>query len=604
MKPSLFGELRRRNVFRAGAFFIAASWALAQGIAQLGPAIGLPDWSTRWFLAAAVIGFPFWIAFAWFYEFTPEGLKRERDVEPGESITPHTGRKLDFAIIGVLAVAVVLLVTDRFVLHHGVNAESTGRISEQSIAVLPFVDMSQAKDQEYFSDGISEELLNLLAKISQLHVAARTSSFSFKGKDVPIPEIARTLLVAHVLEGSIRKAGDQVRITAQLIRAADGYHLWSQTYDRKMDDVFGIQDEIAAKVVEELKLTLLGGAPKTAAVDPKAYALNLKARQLARTGKSESIEQAIGAYQEALAIDPRYADAWSGIATVYIIQANKGLKPVEENYRLARAAVQKALELDAGNVPALLQLSRIAGDFDNDIAAAARHLSRALSLEPGNIAVIRAAADLNQNLGRLEQAAALDAYVVAHDPLSPTAHGSLAYDNARLGRIDEAMAGYRVALRLSPGRVGTAYNMGELLLRKGQASEALAEFAQEPEENWRLMGVAMAQHALGRARESDDALKELIDKFAADSSYNIAYVQAVRGDTDRAFEWLDKAIGYHDTGLVEMGTDPMFATLHDDPRWLPFLRKIGRAPEQLAKIEFNVTLPQTEVASASGGGKQ
>ena len=291
VKPSLFAELRRRNVFRAGAFYVAATWALAQGISQLGPAFGMPDWGTRWFVIACAIGFPFWIAFAWFFEFTPEGIKRERDVEPGESITPHTGRKLDFAIIGVLAIAVVLLVTDRFVLHHGVNAQADIAVSAQSIAVLPFVDMSQSKDQEYFSDGISEELLNLLAKIQTLHVAARTSSFSFKGKDVPIPEIANTLHVANVLEGSIRKAGDQIRITAQLIRAADGYHVWSETWDRKLDDIFKIQDEIAGKVVEELKVTLLGAAPTVRTTDPDAYALYLQARQVGRQGTTEAFQQ-------------------------------------------------------------------------------------------------------------------------------------------------------------------------------------------------------------------------------------------------------------------------------------------------------------------------
>jgi hypothetical protein len=177
-----------------GAFYIAATWALAQGISQLGPSIGLPDWATRWFLVAAVVGFPFWIAFAWFYEFTPEGLKRESEIDPEDLITHHTGRKLDFATIGVLAIAVVLLVTDRFVLHHGVNEEAAIGAPEDSIAVLPFVDMSSGKDQEYFSDGISEELLNLLAKIPQLQVTARTSSFSFKGKEVAIPEIARCTL--------------------------------------------------------------------------------------------------------------------------------------------------------------------------------------------------------------------------------------------------------------------------------------------------------------------------------------------------------------------------------------------------------------------------
>jgi len=529
-------------------------------------------------------------------------LKRESEIETHESITHHTGRKLDFAIIGVLAIAVVLLVTDRFVLHHGVNEEVPIPIAEHSIAVLPFVDMSSSKDQEYFSDGISEELLNLLAKIPQLHVAARTSSFSFKGKNAPVPDIARTLFVANVLEGSVRKSGDQVRITAQLIRAADGYHVWSETWDRKLDDIFRIQDEIAGEVVKELRVTLLGAAPKARATDPVAYALELQARQLARQGTSRSIDEAIAVRRQALAIDPGYVDAWSGIAGLYMSQANKGLKPIDESFALARAAVNSALEIDANDVGALLMLGRIATDYDNDSASAARHIERVLALEPGNIAAITIASGLEQNLGRLEQAARLDQYAVARDPLNPKTHGSLAYDYARLGRLDEAISSYRIALRLSPGRVGTAYNVGELLLRKGEAAAALAEFEQEPEENWRLMGSTMALHALGRKAESDAAMGELIVKYETDSSYNIAYVAAFRGERDRAFEWLKKAVAYHDTGLVEVGTDPMFASLHDDPRWLPFLHEIGRAPEQLAAIEFNVTLPQSaETATGAGG---
>ena len=598
-RPSFFAELKRRNVIRAAVLYIGAIWALAQGIAQLGSSVGAPEWATRWFLVAAAIGFPFWLAFAWFFEFTPEGIKREAEVEPHESIAHHTGRKLDFAIIGVLAVAVVLLVTDRFVLHHGVNEEAV--VAEHSIAVLPFVDMSSGKDQEYFSDGISEELLNLLAKIPQLHVAARTSSFSFKGKNAPVPEIARTLLVAHVLEGSVRKSGDQVRITAQLIHAVDGYHVWSETWDRKLDDIFKIQDEIAADVVKQLKVTLLGAAPKARATDPNAYALELQARQLARQGTSRSIDEAIAARRQALAIDPGYVDAWSGIASLYMSQANKGLKPIDESYALARAAVQRALEIDANDVGALLALGRIASDYDNAPATAARHIEQALALEPGNIAAISVASGLEQNLGRLEQAAMLDQYAVAHDPLNPKAHGSLAYDYARLGRLDEAISSYRVALRLSPGRVGTAYNVGELLLRKGETAAALAEFQQESEENWRLMGSTMALHALGRKAESDSSMGELIAKYETDSSYNIAYVAAFRGERDRAFEWMKKAVDYHDTGLVEIGTDPMFASLHDDPRWLPFLHEIGKAPEQLAAIEFKVTLPQSPETTAGAG---
>src|SRR5215471_8104108 len=203
MNPrNFFAELRRRNVIRAVILYLGAVWALAQGISQLGPSLGAPEWATRWFLVAAGIGFPFWIAFAWFYEFTPEGLKRESEIDPAESVTHRTGRKLDFAIIGVLVVAVVLLLTDRFVLRHGVN--QVADVPEHSIAVMPFADMSQAKDQEYFSDGLSEELLDLLAKVPGLQVTGRTSSFSFKGKNEDLASIGRSLHVAHVLEGSVR----------------------------------------------------------------------------------------------------------------------------------------------------------------------------------------------------------------------------------------------------------------------------------------------------------------------------------------------------------------------------------------------------------------
>jgi TolB-like protein len=345
-------ELRRRNVIRAGVLYIGAVWALAQGIAQLGPAFGMPEWGTRWFVIACVIGFPFWIAFGWFYEFTPEGLKRESEVEPHESITHQTGRKLDFAIIAVMAVAIVLLLTDRFVLRHGVNEEAAVPVPEQSIAVLPFVNMSEDKANEYFSDGISEELLNLLAKIPQLQVTARTSSFSFKGKEVAIPEIARTLHVAHVLEGSVRKSGNSLRITAQLIRAGTDTHLWSQTYDRKLDDIFAIQDEIAADVVKQLKVTLLGAAPKARTTDPEAYALYLQARQLGFRLTADALKQADALYRRTLEIDPRYAPAWAGLAENVDQSVSLGLLSGKEGFDRGRESALKALVLDPDYAPA------------------------------------------------------------------------------------------------------------------------------------------------------------------------------------------------------------------------------------------------------------
>jgi len=593
MKRSLFAELRRRNVFRAGAFYIAATWALAQGISQLGPSIGLPEWTTRWFLAAAAVGFPFWIAFAWFFEFTPEGIKRESEVEPHESITHHTGRKLDFAIISVLAVAVVLLVTDRFVLHHGVNEEAAIPIAEHSIAVLPFVNMSSDKDQEFFSDGISEELLNLLAKIPQLQVTARTSSFSFKGQNIKIPEIARTLHVAHVLEGSVRKSGNAVRITAQLIRAGTDTHLWSQTYDRKLDDIFAIQDEIAADVVKQLKVTLLGTAPRARTTDPEAYALYLQAVQLGRQFTAEPFKQSDALYRKVLTIDPRYAPAWDGLARNFINETSQGLLPNKEGFAQARDAAMKALAVDPDYAPAHARLGYIAMYGDNDLAGATEHFKRALALDPADLNVLGNSSLLLLSLGRLEEALALEEAVARRDPVNVTILSNVGLYQRCAGRFDAALVSFRTVLSLAPGRGNAHAQLGNVLLLKGDAQGALAEIEQE-KSSWIRIGLPMAYYALGRKADSDAALKELIAKDAADSAYNIAYVYAFRGEADKAFEWLDKAAEYGDPGLGEIVTDNLFDKIHADPRWLAFLRKIDYAPEQLAKIEFKVTLPALE----------
>jgi TolB-like protein/lipoprotein NlpI len=594
MKRSLFAELLRRNVIRAALLYIGAVWAFGQGLSQFSPALGLPDWATRWFLVAAVIGFPFWIAFAWFFEFTPEGIKRESEVERHESITHHTGRKLDFAIIGVLAVAVVLLVTDRFVLHHGVNEEAAIPIAEHSIAVLPFVNMSSDKEQEYFSDGISEELLNLLAKIPQLQVTARTSSFSFKGKEIAIPEIARTLHVANVLEGSVRKAGNSVRITAQLINAGTDTHLWSQTYDRKLDDIFAIQDEIAADVVKQLKVTLLGAAPKARTTDPEAYALYLQAVQLGRQQTAEAFQQSDALYRKVLAIDPRYAPAWAELARNFTNEANQGVLPNKEGFAQAREAAMKALAIDPDYALAHAGLGWIAMYGDNDLAGAAEHFKRALALDPTDLDVLRNSAALLSSLGRLDAALALDEAVVRRDPVNVTALFNLGLDQRNAGRLDASIASFRTVLSLAPGRGGAHANLGIALLLKGDAQGALAQIEQERSDNWKMIGLPMAYHALGRKADSDAALAALITKYEKDAPYNIASVYAYRGEADRAFAWLDKAVEYGDGGLGEIVTENLFDKIHADPRWLPFLRKIGKAPEQLAKIEFKVTLPQAE----------
>src|SRR5436190_2713343 len=324
--------------------------------------------------------------------------------------------------------------------------------AENSIAVLPFVNMSDDKEQGYFSDGISEELLNLLSKIPQLKVAARTSSFSFKGKGVEIPEIARQLHVANVLEGSVRRSGEQLRITAQLIRAAEGYHLWSETYDRKMDDIFKIQDEIAGEVVKELKVKLLGAAPKARTTDPKAYALYLQARELGRQSNAEAFTKSDALYRQALEIDPRYAPAWDQLANNFINKANNGVLSSQEGYARAREAAEKALAIDPDYALAHTRLGMIATYGDNALAGAARPSQWALALDPTDLDVLRNTATFLSSLGRLDEALALDEAMVRRDPVNVTALNNLGVDQRSAGRYDAAIASFRTLLSLNPSR--------------------------------------------------------------------------------------------------------------------------------------------------------
>jgi len=459
-----------------------------------------------------------------------------------------------------------------------------------SIAVLPFVNMSEDKANEYFSEGISEELLNLLSKIPQLKVAARTSSFSFKGKGVAIPEIARQLHVAHVLEGSVRKRGDQVRVTAQLIHAEDGFRMWSQTYERELDDIFKIQDEIAGKVAEELKLKLLGSVPKARATDPKAYALYLQASHLARQRTAEAFAQSEDLYHQALAIDPSYAPAWAGLAAVFGDETNYGVISIEEGFARSREAAGKALAIDPAYAPALTRLGWIEMNSNNPSEAAAL-FERALATDPADLTVLASSGTFLMSLGRLDEALALYQAVVRRDPVSTTSLSSLGLAQRWTGRYDEAIESYRAVLRLSPVMGGVRFQLGATLLLKGDAAAALAEFEKETSEVWRVNGLPMALHALGRHAESDAALAREIDQDRQEAPYNIAYIYAFRGDADEAFEWLDKAAEIGDSGLSDVAGEILFDKIRSDPRWLPFLRRIGKAPEQLAKIRFKVTLP-------------
>ena len=456
--------------------------------------------------------------------------------------------------------------------------------TDPSIAVLPFQNMSSDKEQDYFSDGISEELLNLLAKVPKLRVIARTSSFQFKGKDVGIREIARQLHVAAVLEGSVRKSGDKVRITAQLVRASDGSHLWSETYDRTLDDVFKVQDEIAAHVVDKLKLTLMGAAPTSKPVDPRAYPLLLQAKAVADQNTRASRTAALALYQRVLAISPNEAAAHAGMARLYLNQAVQLDRPVDEAMADAKRAIDRALAIDPDNSRALSYRARIASDFEGDLAEAARLTERVVRLDPS--IGPSAAGTLLMVLGRHDEGAAFLRSGAQNDPANPISWGNLQIALGLAGRCEEAIDAGRQALALSPDYGDVHNGIAHCLVRMGQRERALAEARLETYPPSRLSAMAVAHAALGQTREADAARAQLAKDFPVDGVTYLAAAEARSGHADAAFRHLEQAIAQKDVALALLANDWAYEPLHKDPRWLPFLRKINRAPEQLAAVKF------------------
>ncbi|MGE0621995.1 MAG: tetratricopeptide repeat protein [Pseudomonadales bacterium] len=596
---SLFSELKRRQVFRVGAAYLLTAWLVIQVVETIFPAFGFGADAVR----VVTIGFtaglaPVLIA-AWLFRLTPEGVRRQTVPVDVDVANAPVGKWLDRIILLALILAVAVLAFElarspvRDVVDSAPDrdAPSSGATFARSIVVLPFVNMSGDPGKEYFSDGISEELLNLLSRIRDLRVISRTSAFSYKGKEVKVGQIAEELNVSHVLEGSVRQSGSQVRITAQLIDARTDTHLWSRTWDRQLDDIFAIQDELAASVVSELELTLAGEAQRTPETVPEAYALFLQARSVARLGSAESYTEALTLFERVLALDSGYLPAWDGVSGIRLNQANKGLLPFEEGMALARVAAEKALSVDAQFGPAHARLGWIAMLRDNDLALAAWHYQRALALDPGNDRIIGNATALLKSLGRLDDCVTLDEWAIARDPVNPVSRFNLGGSYLYSGRLDDAIEAYRATLRLSPGRLGVPYHMGMAYLLKGDYAAALASMQQEPLDVLRLTGEAMAQHALGQVAEADRIQQQLVDRHGQDAAYNIAYLRAYRGDADGTFVWLEKAAAEGDPGLTDVGVEMLFDNVRDDPRWLPFLRSVGRSPEQLAAIEFSVVLP-------------
>ena len=587
---SVFAELKRRNVVRVAVLYGLVAWLILQVAEVLSDVLELPTWTGKLVFGLLALGFPLALIFSWVYELTPEGLKREHEVDRNQSITRETGRKLDYVIGGLAVLAIVAVLADRFIPRAARTPDASAAVtgasparapaSSKSIAVLPFVNMSGEAENEYFADGLSEELLNVLARIPDLRVAARTSAFKFKGEKVDLQDVARQLNVSHVLEGSVRRSGNKVRITAQLINAADGYHMWSQTYDRTLDDIFVVQDDIAGEVVKALKVTLLGtkSVTRSRPVDPEAYKLTLQGRFFGERRGKEELARAVDFFQRARERDPDYAPAWAGLSDAYAQQVNLGFVPAADGVRRAREAAEKAIALDPRLVDGHLALGWIQRSFDWDWAAADASFRTALELEPGNTQALRHASIQARSLGRWEEAIDLINKAIERDPLRPAFYHNLGLVLLATQRAPEAETMFRKALALDPVGALRHMGLGRALLQQGKPDAALREMQQETDEGWRLFGMALAYHALGRHKESDAALAALKETYAGDSAFQIAEVHAFRGETDLAFDWLDRAYRQRDAGLTEILGDQFLRGIVRDPRYKALLRKI-KLPE-------------------------
>ena len=599
----LFEELKRRNVFRVGIAYSVASWLLLQLSDVLAPLLNLPETAQRYVLFALVIGFIPALIFAWAFELTPDGIRKEKDIDRSQSIAPQTGRKLDRTIIVILALAVAFLLYKQLGRQSGepdkVAAQapvekSLPASTVKSVAVLPFVNMSSDPEQEYFSDGLSEELLNRLAKNNQLHVAARTSAFQFKGQNLDITEIGRQLNVAHVLEGSVRKSGNRLRITAQLIQVDNGFHLWSETYEREMDDVFAIQDDISSAISRALEIELGMDTGASGNTQPtqniEAYNHYLQARFLLAQRGEENMRKADELFAEAIALDPGFSSAWSGKAFNMVLLYNYSISiSAEESSRKARQAATRALELDPTNAEALTAIGRsLAYMFDWKAAKAS--FEQAYAQGPNDVGVLNLYGDFMGNTGDFEQGINLKRQAINLDPLSAVHLSDLAQILSYAGRYEEAEISARRGATLAPNTINWVSRFVEVLIFNQKFAEARAEVekaSQRLTEDPALqIYLARWQSMIYYRENNTEKLRELVaeqvhahqDKAlnhtSLDSAWIGFFVFCLDGP-DAALPWLEQAYNEKNDALISPYIFYLPERMSDNPDWLEFWNRPG-----------------------------
>ncbi len=590
---SLFNELKRRNVFKVAAAYVIVAWLLLQISDTLVPALRLPDWFHSGVAFVLILGFPVAMIFAWAFELTPEGLKKEKEVDRSQSETSKTGRTLDFAIIGLLAVTVIYLVWDKFaaapdlpeakavaeIVQAGPDTPVEKVVPVKSIAVLPFTNMSDDASNEFFSDGISEEILNALAHVKELKVAGRTSSFAFKGRNEDLRLIGETLNVSHILEGSVRKAGNTVRITAQLVTVKDGYHVWSDTYDRELTDIFAIQDEIAAAILGELKAELIGNESLAASrTDPQVYELYLKGRDLCGKWGPQEMLQGVNLLQQAVKLDPQYAAAHAQLAQCLVDSAFfEYMMPVEIESR-ARTAALEAVQLDDQLAEAHVALGAVIYYLQFDLEPAESEYLKALELNPNSTAALLYISWFYGESGRFDESLGPTEHLVRLDPLSAPARNALGQIYYLSRDFDRAIQEYERALELNRGDPSLIYYLASAHLQKGQIEKALALFKSAVDySDTAPLYLAALGHAYGVAGMEEEARQVLeeLQKAAFPSPYNLAIVNLGLGEHEQAINWLEKAYEARNGHLLYINEGPVFDALRNEQRFISLLQRMG-----------------------------
>jgi TolB-like protein len=581
---NFLGELKRRHVYRVAIAYAVVAWLLIQIATQVFPFFEIPNWVVRLVVLAVTLGFPVALVIAWAFEITPEGLKRAANIAPNEYIPRWSTRRFAALIISIaiLAAGVPLFQLSRSKPTWLPWTDVASTASQQSIAVLPLLNESGDPGDEYFSDGLSEELISALAQIKGLKVIGRSSSFRFKNQKEDSKSIGEKLGVSTLLEGTVRKNGDQVRIVAELVNAADGSELWSGTFDRELKDIFAVQAEIAEAVATSLELTVLGTQDKpaknAATKSVEAHNAYLQGHFYFERGNLEDYRKAVGFFDQATRLDPDYALAYAERSEAWTWIGDLSSEKQKDAWTAAGSDAEKAVAIDPGLAEAHAALGWVRFFIEWRFAEGLAELRRAQQLSPWNPTAYDLMARVVVYLGQFEEAEKLGRQAVELDPLDYQARTSLARILFTEGKLDEAEASARKAAELQPAAAGNHRWQVFVAIQRGDGEAALREAHLEPNEGYRRFELALAHYTRGDRPAADAALAELIAKDRNFLAYQIAEVYAWRGETDKAFEWLQVSFDNHDTGTPSLLINPFMRGLRHDPRYNNLLARIGLPP--------------------------